>query len=64
METLPDVRRAEARSAKIERPDGVVLCFHVSVYKVEPADAVFACNLLAEDCARVALADEVVESGL
>jgi hypothetical protein len=31
------------------------------VYKVEPIEAVLACNLLAKDCWRAALADEMVE---
>lgn len=33
---LPDVWRTEARNAKIERPDGVVLSSQISRYKVEP----------------------------
>mgnify|MGYP003338890493 FL=1 len=40
VQSLSDVRRTDARSAEIERPDGVVRCFHVSVYKVEPLQAV------------------------
>jgi hypothetical protein len=48
-EALSDMRRADARSAQISRPEGVARCFHVSVYKVEPAEAVLACNLLAKD---------------
>jgi hypothetical protein len=39
---LPDVRGTDARRAGIDRPDGVVLCFQVSVYKVEPSEAVLA----------------------
>jgi hypothetical protein len=46
---LSDVRRADARSAQISSPEGVARGFHVSVYKVEPAEAVLACNLLAKD---------------
>jgi len=34
------MRRAEARSAGIDRPDGVARSFQVSVYKVEPTEAV------------------------
>jgi hypothetical protein len=60
-EALSDVRRADARSAEINRPTGVARCFQVSVYKVEPTEAVFACNLLTKDDVRAALADEVVE---
>jgi hypothetical protein len=61
-EALADVRRADARSAEIDRPAGVTRCFQVSAYKVEPAEAVFACNLLTKHDVRSALADEVVES--
>ena len=57
-ESLSDVRRADARSAEINRPDGVALVFQVSANKVEPSKAVFACNLLAKDALRSALADE------
>jgi hypothetical protein len=63
VETLSDVRRAEARSAGINRPDGVVRSFQVSVYKVEPTEAVLACNLLAKDDVRAALRDEAEEVG-
>jgi hypothetical protein len=59
-EALSDVRRADARSANILCREGVSRCFHVSRYKVEPAEAVAARNLLAKDCCRAALADEVV----
>jgi hypothetical protein len=55
------MRRAEARSAGIDRPAGVARSFHVSLYKVEPSKSVFARNLLAKDDWRAALADEVVE---
>jgi hypothetical protein len=60
---LSDVRRTDARRAKISRPEGVALCFHVSVYKVDPLEAIRACNLLAKDDWRAALRDEVVECG-
>jgi len=62
-EALSDVRRADARSAQISRPDGVSRCFHVSAYSVEPAEAVLARNLLSKDDCRAALVDEHVESG-
>jgi hypothetical protein len=52
------VRRTDARSAEIDRPDGVVRTFQVSVNKVEPVKAVAACNLLAKHDARAALRDE------
>jgi len=60
-EPLPDVGRADARSAEIDSSEGVALSFHFSVYKVEPAKAVLACNLLANDDCRAALADEPAE---
>jgi len=59
-EPLSDMRRADARSAQICRPDGVARGFHVSTYKVEPTEAVLARNLLSKDDCRLALADEVV----
>jgi hypothetical protein len=60
-EPLSDVRRPDARSAQINRPAGVARSFQVSVYKVEPTEAVLARNLLAKDDWRAALADEVEE---
>lgn len=60
---LPDVRRTDARSAEIDRPDGVTRTFQVSVNKVEPVETVAACNLLAKHDARAALRDEVVPRG-
>jgi len=56
---LPDVGRAEARSAEIQTPDGVALSFQVSVNKVEPSKTVLRRNLLAKDRCRVAVLDEV-----
>jgi hypothetical protein len=58
VEALSDMRGAEARSAGIDRPDGVTRCFQVSANKVEPSEAVTTCNLLAKDNVRSALADE------
>ncbi len=58
-EPLSDVGRPDARSAQISRPDGVARSFQVSRYKVEPAEAVLARNLLAKDDWRVALVDEM-----
>lgn len=57
------MRRPEARSAEIERPEGVSRCFHVSLYKVEPTEAVLRRNLLSKDFRRSALADEMVPVG-
>lgn len=61
VQPLPDVRAADARSAQIGRSDGVARCFQVSLYKVEPHEAVRACNLLAKDCWRAALLDGMEE---
>ena len=61
VQSLSDVRRADARSAEIDRFEGVTLSFHVSVYKVEPSKAVLARNLLAKNNGGVCLGDEVVE---
>jgi hypothetical protein len=55
------MRRAEARSAGICRPDGVARSFQVSAYKVEPAKSVFARNLLAKHNVRVRDLDEIEE---
>jgi len=55
------MRSAEARSAGIDRPEGVARSFHVSLYKVEPSQSVLACNLLAKNKPSGALFDEPVE---
>jgi hypothetical protein len=60
---LSPVRRADARSAKIDRRKGVVRCFHVSVHMVEPVECKRARSLLTNDCARAALADEIAPDG-
>ena len=60
-QTLSDVRRADARSAEIDRPEGVSRCFHVSVNKVEPRKAVLARNLLPKHICRATLRDELEE---
>jgi hypothetical protein len=62
-QSLSDVRGADARSAEIDRPDGVTRCFQVSVYSVEPSKAVLARNLLSKDDWRAALADETEPGG-
>ena len=62
-EALADMRGADARSAQIDSPNGVARCFQVSVYSVEPAEAVLARNLLSKDNWRAALVDEHVEGG-
>lgn len=63
IKSLSNVRRPDARSAEIDRPDGVILSFQVSVNKVEPVEAILACNLLAKDDDRAALRDEAEPDG-
>ena len=55
------MRAAEARSAQIARPEGVVRAFHVSRYKIEPFER--ARNLLSKDNWRAALRDEALPDG-
>jgi hypothetical protein len=61
--SLADVGSADARSAKIDRPEGIARSFQVSLYKIEPSESVFARNLLTKDDTRAALFDEEVEEG-
>jgi hypothetical protein len=61
VEPLADVRRPEARSAQISRPDGVARSFHVSAYSIEPLQSRLARNLLAKHDWRLFVADEVSE---
>jgi hypothetical protein len=61
VQSLADVRKTDARSAEIRRPDGVTRCFQVSRYKIEPRQS--AGNLFAKDDVRAALCDEPVEGG-
>jgi hypothetical protein len=61
VQSLSDVRCAEARSAGIDRSAGVARSFQVSLYKVEPTKAVFARNLFSKHNLRSALDDEMVE---
>jgi hypothetical protein len=63
VEALADVRGADARSTETDRPCGVADSFQVSLYKVEPRMSDRCFNLLAKYCDRVALRDEVEESG-
>jgi len=57
------VRRPEARSAGIDRPDGVTLAFQVSANMVEPSKCTLARNLLAKDSDRAAEADKLEPDG-
>ena len=58
VETLPEVRSADPRSAGICRPDGVARSFQVRANKVEPPETVRTRNLLSKDDWRAALLDE------
>jgi len=58
VDPLPDVRRAEAASRKIDRPDGVIKRFERYENIVEPACPNRSINLLTKDRCRAALADE------
>jgi hypothetical protein len=57
------VRRAEPRSAGIDRPDGVTLSFQVSENNVEPSKSVLARNLLGKDDRRSTSFDETEPLG-
>jgi hypothetical protein len=59
VQPLPDVRSADARSAEIDRPEGVSRRLHVSPNKVEPVERGSGRDLLAKDDPRAALADEM-----
>jgi hypothetical protein len=56
--SLPDMECPDARSAEIDRREGVTRAFHVSVNKVEPLKSLR--NLFTKDDVRAALDDEVV----
>ena len=60
VQPVSDVRSADARSRKRDRPEGVTQGFQVILNKVDPRPAVSACNLLTKDSLRAVLADEVV----
>src|SRR5262245_37959077 len=57
-QSLPDVRSADARSAKIRRPNGVTRSFQVIRHGIEPLKGNLARNLLSKHDWRAALADE------
>tara|TARA_Y100000310_G_scaffold253379_1_gene260231 strand:- start:541 stop:834 length:294 start_codon:yes stop_codon:yes gene_type:complete len=60
---LPDVRRADARSAEIGGPDFISQHFQVRPYSGEPFTSKLRCNLLSNDDWRSALGDEPAKSG-
>jgi hypothetical protein len=57
---LAEVRRPDARSRYIDRPDGKTCSFQIIEYKVEPSEAVLALNLFSNNDVRAALLDEVM----
>jgi hypothetical protein len=60
---VADVRGADARRRKRDRPEGVTQGFHVSLYKVDPYISVFAANLLTKDDDRASLSNEMEPCG-
>ena len=60
VKTVSDVRRTDARRRKRDTPEGVVHCFQVSLYKVDPRLCVLTRNLLSKNDCRSALIDEVI----
>jgi hypothetical protein len=63
VQSLSDVRRADAVCAQYRRPEGVAFSFHISLYSIEPPLPNRSFNLLAKDNVRAALADEPEEVG-
>lgn len=57
------MQRADARSAQIARPNGVVRTFQIRLNKIEPLQSSLACNLLAKDCWRFLLLNEMEPAG-
>ena len=55
------MRRPEARSAGIDRPDGVTRSFQVSLNNVEPSKSVLARNLFTKHCDRPVGGNKTVE---
>jgi hypothetical protein len=63
IDSIPEVRRTDARRRKRDTPEGVIHGFHISVYKVDPRLCRLARNLLSKNVCRAALFNEVVEGG-
>jgi hypothetical protein len=63
VQSVPDVRSADARSRERNGPEGVAHSFQICLYKVDPRPDVRACNLLTKHDWRAALLDEVVPGG-
>ena len=62
VQSIPDVRSADARSRERDSPDGVTHGLQVSLCKVDPSVCILACNLLSKNRWRSALADKVSEN--
>ena len=58
VQSLSDVRRADAVCSQYNRPAGVTFCFQVCEYSIEPTVANSSRHLLSKDRCRSALADE------
>jgi len=57
-QALSAMRRSDARSRNIRRPDGVSLRLQVSRNRIEPSKSIRARNLLSKHDCRAALSDE------
>ena len=62
-QSLSPMGRADAVCAQYARPNRVVSRFQVQRHSIEPSEPSRAANLLAKDCDRMALADEIVPCG-
>ncbi len=63
IQPLPEMRRADPRSAQIGGPDGISQTFQVKAYSAEPVKPGAARNLLSKDDCRAALRDEAAHFG-
>ena len=63
IQSLPDMRRADPRSAQICGPAAISQSFQVSAYSGEPFTSIRARNLFAKHRCRSALGDETLKSG-
>jgi hypothetical protein len=58
---LPDVRGVDRESRYIDRPAGVVICFQISSYSIEPSVPSLSRNLFSHDNIGSAGANKSVE---
>jgi hypothetical protein len=63
VQSLSDMRRADARSAQIRTCGDISQCPQVIEYSGEPIPAIRACNLLAKERLRSTLRDKIMEDG-